>query len=48
MTSVVCQQQSCFHHQKNENKDPLQDFTESKYLQFNNMMCYSGKSKITG
>lgn len=45
MTSGVCQQQSCFHHHKNENKDLLQDFTESKYLQFNNMTCGSGKYK---
>lgn len=29
MTSGVCQQQSCFHQQKNANKDLLQDFTES-------------------
>lgn len=42
MTSGVCQQQSCFHQQKNGNKDLLQDFTGSKYLQFN-MMCCSGK-----
>lgn len=31
MTSGVCQQQSCFRHQENENKDSLQDFTESTY-----------------